>query len=126
MHTPGVELCLQQGTVGGVIIHTEDTQSIQHGLLHLGHSGRCWPLIKAHRKPEGAALAWCTLDPNGTTHHLDQTFGDRQPQACATELAGGRAVSLSKCLEQSILYIGWNTNTRVGDRKTHQGLLVGL
>ena len=66
-------------------------------------------------EPEGAALAGCAVDADGTVHAADQSFADRQPQAGAAVTPGGRVLGLGKGIEQPLDLVFRDADAAVGD-----------
>jgi hypothetical protein len=58
-------------------------------------------VLQAGGEPESAALARLALDARVAAHQFRQPPGDRQPEAGAAVLAGGRGVGLLERLEQA-------------------------
>jgi hypothetical protein len=68
MQPPSNELCLQNGAVGGIVIHVQHTHAAQRrrgkACCHISAG----PFGQADSKPEGAALVGSALDPNRPRH----------------------------------------------------------
>src|SRR5262249_47716677 len=111
--------------MGGVIVHDERPEAVQ---------GTCRDYVtrsradrEAHGKPEGTALAWCTLHPYIPMHHGHQALRDREPEPGAPILARGRSVHLRKRLKELLLGLRWDTNASISNSKVQHGFSgVGL
>ena len=71
---------------------------------------------------ERAAFARSALHPDAAAHKLDKPGADCEAEARAPVLARGRAVGLSKGLEDEPLLFPRDADTRVGDGKVQDGL----
>ena len=78
------------------------------------------------REPEMAAASGCAVGARLATHQLRQPAADRQPQAGAAVLAGGRRIGLLEHLEQPRQRLGSDAGAGVFDREAHQQLLAAL
>src|SRR6185295_6330631 len=76
---------------------------------------------------EGESAADCglRLDPNSAAHQLDQTPRDREPEAGAAVLAGGRSVGLAERLEQPRRLLARHADPGVGDFDPELHFLTG-
>src|SRR5690606_31637846 len=75
-------------------------------------------------EPEGAALARLAHHADPAVHGADQSLADRQPQAAAAIMAGGRAVRLGERLEQGRLARGRDADPAVFDGEMQPVLVV--
>jgi hypothetical protein len=64
---------------------------------------------------EGAAYPWPAFEPDFATHHVHQTSGDAESEACPSVFTGRRTVSLAESLEDRGLLLRRNANAGVLD-----------
>ncbi len=109
----------EQQRGGVVVIDHQHAPTMQ---VHAGvRDGRLAAAKSEPRgKPEGGALAVCSLHTHRTPHSQGQAFADGQPQAGATILARGRAVGLLKAFEESTHLIVGQANAGVAHGKVQQ------
>ena len=115
-----VRTSFQDQAVGGVVVHDQDRQPLQAGSVRHRRRQRAVLGLDAQRdrEPEGAAHARLALDPDPSSHQLDQLGRDRQAQPRAAEPAGRRAVGLLERLEDRLQLLGGDADPGVGDRRT--------
>ena len=78
---------------------------------------------RADGKDEAGAAPSLALDANCAPHQLHQTAANRQPEASAAILAGGRSINLCKSREQAIDLVRRDADASVVNRKfEHQFL----
>ena len=77
---------------------------------------------------KGAAFAHNTLDPDATAHKANQLATNRQSQAGTAESPSRRSVRLREGVEDQLLLIFGNPDTRVGNREVqcHLALACGV
>ena len=107
----GEELAL--GVAG---VDDEDAAAEQGGGAELGLAGG---LVGGgeDREVEGGSLVDDALGPHGAAEHLGEALADREAEAGAAVLAGGRVVDLAKRLEQAVHAVGADADAGVGDRE---------
>jgi hypothetical protein len=71
---------------------------------------------------EGAPMPYLTLDPQLTSHQLDQLFGDSQPQPGPATFARHGTIGLHKGFEDRPLSVRGDADAGVTPRKMEQGL----
>src|ERR1700733_11705728 len=62
---------------------------------------------------EAASFARLTLDPDLSSHRLNQPGRDGQSEACSSEPARGRTIGLRKCLEDQLLFFRGNADAGI-------------
>src|SRR5215471_2604947 len=66
-----------------------------------------------------AASAVVAFHPNVASHHFDQSFGNRESEACTAVLSRGGAVGLTKRLEQPGSLFGGHADSTVTHREPY-------
>src|SRR5690554_7398555 len=67
---------------------------------------------KAGGKPKGRALADFTVHPKLAVHKVGQALADGKAKACATIVARGAVIGLTKSVKQALLCILTDANAR--------------
>src|ERR1700733_12091339 len=62
---------------------------------------------------EAASFARLTLDPDLSSHRLNQPGRDGQSEACSSEPARGRTIGRRKCLEDQLLFFRGNADAGI-------------
>lgn len=113
MHVPLGQQLGQQRSIGGVVVHHKDADSLQPG--RDVQADQNWGRLPSEPDREGkdAALARITSDANLSAHQPDQTRGDGQPQAGPAVFARDGAIRLLERLEDRRLFAGGDANSGV-------------
>src|SRR5439155_7387851 len=83
-----------------------------------GPEDRSRPRPRRKRERERAPLARLALDPDAAAVQLDESFGQRQSEACPFPLVGA-GLRLLELLEDPFLILGCDAGPRVGNQYAH-------
>src|SRR5258708_1687276 len=92
-------------------------------LRFLRHSG-LGNGFETRSEMEGAATPWLTFDANRSAHHPDQPGTDGEAKSGAAVLARCGAVRLAERLEDDLLFIRRDADTRVVNREANGYVIV--
>ena len=81
-------------------------------------------LFKRRGEPEGRALAGSAVDADCAAHHLDQLFGDGEPEPGAAIAAGGGSVGLEERGEERRDLFRSDADAGIGDGEANRGAAV--
>ena len=121
-HTPGNDLVVQYFAVGFMIIDDQDPQADQgFGRLRLSDilAGGGERNIQSEKRaiPRGAFQFYLAR------HQINQSTGNRQAQSGSAKPTAGATVDLVECIENGVLFLEWDTGSRVGNFEHH---LIGV
>ena len=101
-HSPAGEHLLEDASVGGIVVHHQDSQTRELWRLGVGLllpllswlRGQCRGKVEPGGEVESAAAARLAFHADVSSHHFDQARGDAEAEAGAAEAPSGRAVAL--------------------------------
>src|SRR6185295_16504779 len=123
LEAPLKRVLLQDSSVGGIVIHNTQPSSREGPSWHGWRLSLCRLLSQPHRKPEGASLTGYTLNSDLPPHLFRKLLANGEAQAGTAKLPRGRGIRLGKRLEQSPLYLGGYSDSRVDYGKFDQAAL---
>ena len=115
-HAQAAQHVGQRGARAGAVVHHQRTHARQGGMAR-GHGALAIGEAERSREGEAAAGARRAGGGDAAAHQLDQLARDRQAQAAAAVLAGGRAVGLGEGLEQAPDLLRAHADAGVGHRE---------
>ena len=109
---PAFEGVVENFAVGGVVVDDQHPATGERAVEEFGRWRRRGG-GEGDGDPENGSFAGGADDTDGAAHQLGQAAGDGQPQAGATEAAGGGAVGLDEALEEIGLVRGGDADAGV-------------
>src|SRR5216684_493498 len=103
MHAPLFQIRANDFARRWIIVYDQDLEVLQSLAALFRHLGRVSGTCQAQPKPESRTLARLALQADGSTHQLDQSFANREPQTRSPVFAGSRLVPLGESLKEAIL-----------------------
>ena len=99
VHRPSLDLVGQDLAIGGIVIDDENAQPVE-ALGQADRQAGIWILLAERQfEPEQRSLPGPAMQADLPVHGFDQTLGDGQTEAAATETAGSRTVGLDEGAE---------------------------
>src|SRR5260370_21953004 len=103
MHAPLFQIRANDFARRWIVVYDQDLEVLQSLAALFRHLGCVSGTRQAQPEPESRTLAQLAFQANGSTHHFDQSFANREAHTRSPVFTDGRLVPLHESLDKTIL-----------------------